>query len=101
MLHRNLLASVAALAFAAGAAMPAMADVSIAYQGDFESLITPAIAAYEAAGGHNNAFGGSAYSGGASNGWGASPFHSAMATGGPSSVMTSTSSGYPSYMMGK
>ncbi len=34
-----------------------------------------------------------------SNGWGG--FHGAMATGGPSTVMTSTSSGYPSFMMGK
>ena len=51
MLHRNLLASVAALALMAGAAVPATAEVSIAYQGDFESLIVPAVAAYEAAGG--------------------------------------------------
>ncbi|HVY20670.1 MAG TPA: extracellular solute-binding protein [Bauldia sp.] len=50
MFKRNLLA-VAAATFMAGAAVPALAEVSIAYQGDFESLIAPGIAAYEAAGG--------------------------------------------------
>ncbi len=34
-------------------------------------------------------------------GWGSSIYHSAMATIGPSPVMTSTGSGYPSFMMGK
>jgi multiple sugar transport system substrate-binding protein len=50
MFRRNLLA-VAAATFMASAAVPALAEVSIAYQGDFESLIAPGIAAYEAAGG--------------------------------------------------
>jgi len=48
MLYRNLLASVAALTFVAGAGAPARAaDVSIEYQGDFDALITPAVAAFE------------------------------------------------------
>jgi multiple sugar transport system substrate-binding protein len=51
MLKRHLLAAAAATALFAGAAMPSQAEVSIAYQGDFEGLIAPAVAAYEAAGG--------------------------------------------------
>ena len=48
MLYRNLLASVAALVLVAGAAAPSKAaDVSIEYQGDFDSLIAPAVAAFE------------------------------------------------------
>lgn len=50
MLKHHLLAAAAATALFAAAAAPTQA-LSIAYQGDFESLITPAIAAYEAAGG--------------------------------------------------
>ena len=50
MFSRNLLAAAAA-AVIASAAAPATAEVSISYQGDFESLIAPGIAAYEAAGG--------------------------------------------------
>src|SRR5258708_2374531 len=47
MLKRHLLAAVAAMSIFV-AAVPAQADVSIAYNANFDSLITPAIAAYEA-----------------------------------------------------
>jgi multiple sugar transport system substrate-binding protein len=49
MFKRSLGAALAASLLAVAAASPAVADVSIAYQGDFEALIAPAIASYEAA----------------------------------------------------
>jgi multiple sugar transport system substrate-binding protein len=47
MLKLNSLTVLTAAVLATGVAWPAFADVTIAYQADFEGLIVPAIAAYE------------------------------------------------------